>query len=168
MSIYARNVVRPQNTRRTPTGCAGCRDRAAVSRGCCGRRRCRVHAAWCAAARHGYRDRILSAFVRDGTKTKTDAGPPATDIQATLTVIGRRTAIGTGLPDLGNAHIPKAILYGANLSRAYLSDADLRGANLRDAFLRGAFLRGADLSRADLRRAHLSDAYLSGAILSGA
>ena len=123
MSINARNVVRPQNTRRTPTGCAGCRDRAAVSRGCCGRRRCRVHAAWCAAARHGYRDRILSAFVRDGTKTKTDAGPPATDIQATLTVIGRRTAIGTGLPDLGNAHNPKANLINANLSAA-----DLRGA----------------------------------------
>ena len=75
----------------------------------------------------------MSAFVRDGTKTKTDAGPPATDIQATLTVIGRRTAIGTGLPDLGNAHIPNANLTNAHLSGAYLDYADLDGADLRDA-----------------------------------
>ena len=38
-------------------------------------------------------------------------------------MIGRRTAIGTGLPDLGNAHNPKANLINANLSAA-----DLRGA----------------------------------------
>ena len=32
----------------------------------------------------------LSAFVRDGTRTDTGDGPPTTDIQAALTVIGRR------------------------------------------------------------------------------
>jgi len=37
----------------------------------------------------------LCAFVRDGTRTYTGEGPPATDIQAALTVISRRTKIGT-------------------------------------------------------------------------
>ena len=68
----------------------------------------------------------LSAFVRDNTRNEKGDGPPATDIQAALTVIGRRGAIGTGVPDLTFAHIPKAALSGANLSRA-----DLRGADLR-------------------------------------
>src|SRR5262249_39551407 len=36
----------------------------------------------------------LSAFVRDGTQTVTGDGPPATDFQAALTVIGRRKTIG--------------------------------------------------------------------------
>jgi hypothetical protein len=34
----------------------------------------------------------LGAFVRDGTRTDTGDGPPATDVQAALTVIGRRNA----------------------------------------------------------------------------
>jgi len=52
----------------------------------------------------------LSAFVRDGTKTVTGDGPPATDIQAALTVIGRRKpigeekVIGEGKPNLTAAH----------------------------------------------------------------
>jgi hypothetical protein len=70
----------------------------------------------------------LSAFVRDGTRSYTGDGPPATDIQAALTVIGRRTAIRTGTPDLAGAHIPKA-----NLRLADLRGADLRGANLTGA-----------------------------------
>jgi hypothetical protein len=49
----------------------------------------------------------LSAFVRDRTRTATGDGPPPTDIQAALTVIGSRAAIGTGFPDLAHAHIPK-------------------------------------------------------------
>jgi len=57
-------------------------------------------------------------------------GPPATDIQAALTVIGRRAAIGTGVPDLTNAHFPKAYLNGADLNRAHLNGADLSGADL--------------------------------------
>jgi hypothetical protein len=42
----------------------------------------------------------LTAFVRDGTRTETGDGPPTTDIQAALTVIGRRKAIGMGCPIL--------------------------------------------------------------------
>jgi uncharacterized protein YjbI with pentapeptide repeats len=93
----------------------------------------------------------LSAFVRDGTRTSTGDGPPATDIQAALTVIGRRAATGTGSPDLAQAHIPKA-----DLNSAYLSGADLTSTNLS-----GTNLSGANLTFADLTGANLSDANLS-------
>jgi hypothetical protein len=72
----------------------------------------------------------LSAFVRDGTRAATGDGPPVADIQAALTVIGRRKAIGTGIPDLTHANLPKADLHGADLSGANLSVADLSGAML--------------------------------------
>jgi hypothetical protein len=53
----------------------------------------------------------LCAFVRDNTRNKKGEGPPTTEIQAALTVIGRRNPIGTEKrPDLANAHIPKAVL----------------------------------------------------------
>jgi hypothetical protein len=117
----------------------------------------------------------LCAFVRVGTKAETGDGPPATDIQAALTVVGRRS-FGTGLVYLAGAHIPRASLIGANLSGASLSGADLRGADLLGANLSGANLYGADLrdaylvdanlSRANLSRANLSRANLSGTTVS--
>jgi len=110
----------------------------------------------------------LCAFVRDGTRTETGDGPPTTDIQAALTVIGRRAAIGTGRVDFANAHIPKAELYRANLSGADLSGADLSGALLSAANLSGAFLSAVNLSGANLSAALLSAAALSGANLSAA
>jgi uncharacterized protein YjbI with pentapeptide repeats len=110
----------------------------------------------------------LSAFVRDGTRTETGDGPPPTDIQAALTVIGRRAAIGTGTPNLANSHIPKVDLGGASLTSANLRGADLRGANLTRANLSGADLSGADLSGASLLLANLGGANLSSANLSGA
>ena len=58
----------------------------------------------------------LSAFVRDNTRNVTGDGPPSTDIQAALTVIGRRKP--DGAPDLTGAHIPKAILSFADLRHA--------------------------------------------------
>jgi uncharacterized protein YjbI with pentapeptide repeats len=110
----------------------------------------------------------LSAFVRDGTRTETGDGPPATDIQAALTVILRRGAMfGAGAAaDLANAHIPKANLRGIHLF--VRPGADLSQPELFDANLSGADLRGANLSGADLRGANLSDANLSGAILASA
>ena len=75
----------------------------------------------------------LCAFVRDQPQTSNDA-PPATDIQAALTVIGRRKP-GLGEVDLSGAHIVKASLIGADLSHADLSHADLSHADLRDADL---------------------------------
>src|SRR6516225_4349127 len=108
----------------------------------------------------------LSAFVRDGTRTETGDGPPATDIQDALTVIGRRAAIGTGTPDLAGAHIPNAnlgranLMGRANLSGANLTYADLSRANLGSANLSGAYLFYADLSRANLFDATISQAQL--------
>jgi hypothetical protein len=79
----------------------------------------------------------LCAFVREDTRTVKDE-PPATDIQAALTVIGRRSA-GAGRVDLADAHIPKAILTDAKLSSAGLSDAHPFGANPTSPI--GALLR---------------------------
>jgi Pentapeptide repeats (8 copies) len=59
---------------------------------------------------------MLCAFVREYTIGKTVSEKPAIDIQAALTVIGRRK--GSELPDLAKASIP-----GANLSRANLRGA---------------------------------------------
>jgi hypothetical protein len=93
----------------------------------------------------------LSAFVRDGTQTAVGDKPPATDIQAAVTVIGRRAAIGSGDPDFS----------GANLQKADLSLADLRHADLRGSNLSGAFMYGADLRDAYLFKANLSGTLLS-------
>jgi uncharacterized protein YjbI with pentapeptide repeats len=88
----------------------------------------------------------LSAFVRDGTGTEKGNGAPATEIQAALTVIGRRKAIATGTPDLAHANIPKADLSGADLSSTNLSGSNLSGADLTVAILNSANLTDADLS----------------------
>ena len=73
----------------------------------------------------------LCAFVRENTtvKTTSENKQPAIDVQAALTVIGRR-AEGIGRIDLANVSIR-----GANLSRAKLAAADLNDANLSDANL---------------------------------
>jgi uncharacterized protein YjbI with pentapeptide repeats len=116
-----------------------------------------------------YREPVLealSAFIRDGTQTVTGDGPPATDIQAALTVIGRIGCCGTA--DLTNAHIPKADLTFADLSTHTLMGADLRGAMLFMANLNDTNLSGANLTGATLTGAHLENADLSGANLSGA
>jgi uncharacterized protein YjbI with pentapeptide repeats len=130
----------------------------------------------------------LCTFVRDGTRTATGQGPPASEIQAALTVIASRKATETDVPDLATAHVPKAELSGAHLSAAdlkaaNLSDANLSGADLSSAKLNLANLSGANLSaanlvnallfranlsRADLAVANLGRAYLGGADLSGA
>jgi hypothetical protein len=99
----------------------------------------------------------LCAFVREKTKEKTLPEKPATDVQAALTVIGRRLQ-GPGRVDLAYASIPGANLFGANLS----------GANLFQANLSSAILFQAILSDANLGNANLSDATLVGANLSGA
>jgi uncharacterized protein YjbI with pentapeptide repeats len=114
----------------------------------------------------------LCAFVRDGTRTATGDGPPATDVQAALTVIGRRSA-GTGRVNssdvnLSHAHIPGAILREANLSSANLSNANLRFASLPGADLSLSDLRFASLAGAHLEFANLGRAFLSGTKLIAA
>ena len=132
---------------------------------------------------HGPVLEALCAFVREHTIRRTvSEKQPATDIQAALTVIGRR-AEGSGRLDLNNVSIAGANLNGANLSQASLFQANLSGAhlfqanlsgaflvqaNLSGAFLSGANLIGANLSGANLTVTDLSQADLSGASLSGA
>jgi hypothetical protein len=108
----------------------------------------------------------LCAFVRESTKPKAEvktgkspSGPPkvevpATDVQAALTVIGRRK------PGAGDVNLVEANIPGANLSGANLSGADLGSADLSSASLTGATLSSARLSGADLRAANLSGAFL--------
>jgi hypothetical protein len=118
---------------------------------------------------------VLAAFVREhdpkpSVKDK-DLAAMSTDVQAALTVIGRRDATrDKRAPDLHRIRIPYADLSGADLSganlfRANLTNVTLAGANLTGAHLFDADLTGADLLRANLFRADLTDADLSGANL---
>ena len=118
----------------------------------------------------------LSAFVRDSTSTNEGDGPPATDVQAALTVIGRRKVVGH--VNLAGAHIPHANMFeanlqdvyffNANLARAYIFRADLTNAHLRNANLRNANLTGADLRYTDLTNADLTETDLRGATVTQA
>ncbi|WP_143025340.1 pentapeptide repeat-containing protein [Micromonospora sp. WMMB235] len=127
---------------------------------------------------------ILTAFLRVHAPNK--AGSPAiqpspreaentlsppVDIQAALTVLGRRNPVR----DSGDVDLSYTDLRGANLSHGRFSDADLSGANLagsnlfltnlNDAELKGADLRGAWIRNANLVDSDLSDANLAGADL---
>lgn len=151
---------------------------------------------------------VLSAFIREnapkvemaendgGEEAKNASTKVSADIQAALTVIGRRikendiggegiNLVGTDLrwgnlykANLGKAALFKAdlreaILYKADLAEALLRGGDLRKTNLEGADLRSAFLyevdlREANLSRANLTEANLRKADLRKANLSGA
>ena len=126
---------------------------------------------------HGPVMEVLTAYVRERAPrreqdTQEVAGPPTTDIQAILTVLGRRETTGKNRRndplDLIHTQLVLADLERANLGGAFLVRADLGGAYLVEADLSGADLSGADLSGADLSGADLSGADLSGADLSGA
>ena len=131
-------------------------------------------------ARDSARDRpvvleVLTAFVREHSRQDRDpsarehwdpsepdsAEPPRPDIQAAITVVGRRDAERDIQPvDLTGACLRGANLVRANLARADLFRADLSGANLVRADLSGAHLREADLTGADVQYANLADANL--------
>lgn len=127
---------------------------------------------------------VLAAYVRERTpledKTAADgqaeqaptdsARRIATDVQAALTVLGRRPP---GRAERGSLNLQRTRLTCANLTNADLLDADLTGANLADANLKRANLTwakliGADLSRADLTLATLTYADLTDANLGHA
>jgi len=114
-----------------------------------------------------------------------------TDIQAALTVIGRRNSLEDPKDhklDLRNTDIRRADLLGINLQEADLRGSDLSGADLRgsdlyqanldgarlvgsilyEAKLRKASLCGANLQRANLNRTDFCGANLRSANLSGA
>ncbi|WP_414529277.1 pentapeptide repeat-containing protein [Nodularia chucula] len=90
------------------------------------------------------------------------------DIQAALTVIGRRNSLleqENQKLDLRNTDIRRADLLEANLERADLRGSNLCGANLRSALLCDANLDGAKLTGSILYEANLSQANLNRANL---
>ena len=107
---------------------------------------------------------------------------PTTDVQAVLTVLGRRTRThGKGEDqhldlratdlrgaDLWEAHLEEVFLVGAHLEGAVLSGTHLEGAIILDAYLEGAELPHAHLEEAALSEAHLEEASLAWACLKGA
>jgi Pentapeptide repeats (8 copies) len=100
------------------------------------------------------------------------APKPALDIQAILTVLGRRTRyFGKGEAqriDLSRTTLRGAYLREAHLERAAFWHAHLEGAYLRYTHLEGAVFWQAHLERAALQHAHLEGANLWEAHLEGA
>jgi hypothetical protein len=119
---------------------------------------------------------ILTAYVREHAVRVRDENPdvkPLTkDIQAILTVVGRRArTYGNGEDqalDLKETFLFGAHLKGAHLEGASLDGAHLGGANLDGAHLEGAHVFDAHLEGASLGGAHLEGAHLFGAHLEGA
>jgi Pentapeptide repeats (8 copies) len=104
---------------------------------------------------------------------------PATDIQAILTVFGRRRREhenNTSRLDLSSTNLRGAYLEGANLERANLMAAHLEGAiltranlkrvKLMDAHLEAVILLEANLERGNLMNAHLEEAHINVANLN--
>jgi hypothetical protein len=124
---------------------------------------------------------VLTAFIREyapcacpiGTSAAfTPTYPPeplAADLQAALTVIGRRdTSRDKRRLNLTNVVLSGAILPKANLAGADLTDTVLCGANLQDANLSKARLFCANLSHAELAGANLRKADMTGVWLNSA
>jgi hypothetical protein len=131
---------------------------------------------------------VLTAYVREHAVVDRDVddpkwlGKPDTDVQAVLTVLGRRNLSHETEPppwlNLPHTKLDRAMLFqarfrrvglrGASLRKAYLIRADLSEAHLAAADLRAADLRGADLSGSELRGANLLETNLRDADLRDA
>ena len=104
---------------------------------------------------------LLAAFIRNAPRSKEEEGIPD-DIQAALTVIGRRNPDNDKKSlNLRNTNLRGANLFGADLRGAYLNGADLREVCLTTANLKGAVLWEANLEGAKLDSANLEEAKLS-------
>lgn len=119
----------------------------------------------------------LTAFIRDRvpwTDQKEEqerdpdieVEPPPTDVQAALTVIGRRNVNHEEGPQ--RLLLAETDLRKADLDRADLAYAILTGVNLRGSSLRGAHLSNAELEDTRLEGACLDCTRLDGANLRGA
>ncbi len=94
---------------------------------------------------------------------------PRQDVQAVLTVLGRRRPVAGDSPiDLSHTTLRGAVLGGAELTDAYLVGTDLTDAYLADAGLEGAELMRAKLTHTNLHSAKLHLADLTEADLTGA
>ncbi|QLY33981.1 pentapeptide repeat-containing protein [Nocardia huaxiensis] len=115
---------------------------------------------------------VLSAFVRTHAPNGRECGvnpqdEPPTDVQAVLTVIGRRDPDRTEFVDLSNTCLANAELEGANLVGAELSKANLTKAVLDRANLAGATMRYVALKESHLIETNLASAHLDHANLQG-
>jgi hypothetical protein len=134
---------------------------------------------------HGPTVEVLTAFIRSRAPwpSATVRPPvPAADVQAALTVLGRRSlehepdtqaSLNLCRVDLRGADMRGGRFANALLNDSNLDDADLRGidlskARLADASMRKARLRNAHLENAILVRAHLEEARLFRARMQGA
>nr|VFK22171.1 MAG: Pentapeptide repeat-containing protein [Candidatus Kentron sp. MB]VFK27785.1 MAG: Pentapeptide repeat-containing protein [Candidatus Kentron sp. MB]VFK74433.1 MAG: Pentapeptide repeat-containing protein [Candidatus Kentron sp. MB] len=126
---------------------------------------------------------VLCAFVRERSREskpippeeqKFPSGPqfypPDTDVQAALTVIGRRGEEQRVWERKENKRLD---LHNVHLERADFSNTDFSGANFRWAHLSGANLSHANFQRVDFWKANLKetffrDAFLEEALFSGA
>ena len=118
---------------------------------------------------------VLTAFVRENAPLKKDEEQESpkirTDIQAALTVIGRRNAENEEEKqrlDLSNIDIRGVNLIKANLERADFISSNLEGGLLMQAKLQNAEFYNANLRSAVLSEANLQKAYFSGAKLGQA
>jgi uncharacterized protein YjbI with pentapeptide repeats len=139
---------------------------------------------------------VLTAFVRERAPWKSDKPPaaeeflqprageleatnevsfpkplpkPAKDIQAILTVLGRRAKEQEPVSlDLSRTDLQGAYLRWANLERLNLNEANLHWAFLRGVNLKEATLYSVNLKEAEVDGAHLEGAKICGANLKGA
>ncbi|MEH2329768.1 MAG: pentapeptide repeat-containing protein [Nostoc sp.] len=132
---------------------------------------------------------VLTAFVRENAPLKKDEEKAdnvkpliqsheieqkpklQTDIQAALTVIGRRKPENDSKHewlDLRNIDIRGADLTKVEMQEANLMEANLQWAVFEEAKLQGAFFSGANLRRADLSEANLQKAVFNRANLQKA
>ena len=113
---------------------------------------------------------VLTAYIREQAPASAIASNdalseghmPRADIQAILTVIGRRTDEQRA-SDLGLINLKETDLRNANLIKAHLEKSDFLGANMK-----GAILFKAHLEEAELIEAHLEGAFFHSAHLEGA
>lgn len=133
---------------------------------------------------------ILTAYIRENSPNSVyidNECEVLLDIQAILTVIGRRKYFFNAKESrrlnlqkvclqgasLGTAHLEGANLWKANLHKANLWKVNFKGTNLieadlSDTYLKRAYLGKAYLKGANLRYAHLEKAFLVEANLEGA
>jgi hypothetical protein len=119
---------------------------------------------------------VLTAFVREHARWEArsvevvdEARRPATDVQAILTVLGRRRKAGQDAPlDFRLTDLRGADLSYGHFENALFDYASLAGARFDRAALRRAIFYRADLKRARLWEADLKEAVLIETDLSGA
>jgi uncharacterized protein YjbI with pentapeptide repeats len=114
---------------------------------------------------------VLTSYMREKSPVTERSETLKTDIQAALTVIGRRNVNNdsrTKHLSLHDVSLRGADLSEANFDRADFSGSDLSDANLERATLIGANIGQAQLTEASLVGAILNETELTGAVLQGA